>query len=70
MRDIQMDYTTEVYWQDGLLDVTAQVTIGKDGDYYLDWWDVEGNMQPRIDCPRQLRELLFELAEDNMKENV
>ena len=65
-----MDYTTEVLWQDGLLDVTAQVTILKDGEYYLDWWDVEGNMQPRTDCPKKLQYLLFELAEDNMKEGV
>jgi hypothetical protein len=65
-----LDYTTEVLWQDGLLEVTAQVTISGDGDYYLDWWAVEGHMQPRMVCPDKMEELLFDLAEDNMKEDL
>lgn len=67
MRNI--DYTTVVSVEQGLLTVEAQVTITGDGDYYLDWWDVEGNMEPRTDCPQKLEELLFELAEDNMRED-
>lgn len=70
MRDIQMDYTTTVVTDQGLLEVVAQVTISKHGDYYLDWWDVEGKMQHTSDAPDKLQELFFELADDNMREDV
>lgn len=62
MRNIQTDYSTEVYYQDGLLDVAAMVIITERGDCYLEWWDVEGNMQPLKDCPKDLRDLFFERA--------
>ena len=65
-----LDYTTTVSVEQGFLSVEAQVTITGDGDFYVDWWDVEGNMQPRLDCPDYLQELLFEIAEDNMREDV
>ena len=62
------DFTTEVsWWQDYLL-VRAQVTIQPDGDYYLDWWEVEGRLMFRDDIPDGLQEVLFELAEDQLKE--
>lgn len=62
------DFTTEVsWWQDYLL-VRAQVTIHPDGDYYLDWWEVEGRLMFRDDIPDGLQEVLFELAEDQLKE--
>lgn len=70
MRDIQTDYTTEVVVDQGFLEVVAQVTISKDGDYYLDTWWVEGRHMLVYHCPDKLQELLFELAEDNMKEDV
>lgn len=65
-----LDYVTVVSVEQGFLSVEAQVTISGDGDFYLDWWDVEGKMQDRTNIPEALQDLLFELAEDNMKEDV
>lgn len=70
MRTKPKGYTTTVVTEQGLLEVTAQVTISEHGDYYLDWWDIEDSWQFTCDCPAKLKELLFELAEDNMKEDV
>lgn len=70
MRDIQTDYTTTVVTDQELLEVAAQVTITKDGDYYLDTWWVEDKHMAANDCPDKLQELFFELADDNMKEDV
>lgn len=70
MRDIQTDYTTEVVVDQGFLEVVAQVTISKDGDYYLDRWWVDDKPMAANRCPNKLQELFFELAEDNMKEDV
>ena len=68
--NIQYDYTTEVVVEQGFLEVIAQVTITKEGDAYLDWWEVEEKMIHTIHCPNRLKELLFEIAEDHMKEDL
>jgi hypothetical protein len=62
------DFTTEVSWEQGFLSVKAQVTIKPDGSYYLDWWEVEGKLMHRDDIPNELQEILFEIAEDHMRE--
>jgi hypothetical protein len=65
-----MDFTTEVSWEQGYLDVNAQVTINPNGDFYLDWWEVEGRLMHREDIPGELQEILFEIAEDHMREGA
>ena len=67
---MSMDFTTEVSWEQGYLDVNAQVTINSNGDFYLDWWEVEGKLMYRDEIPGELQEILFEIAEDHMREGA
>lgn len=63
------DFTTEVSWEQGYLDVKAQVTIkSTNGDFYLDWWEVEGKLMHRHDIPDALQEVLFDIAGDHFLE--
>jgi hypothetical protein len=63
------DFTTEVSWMQGYLWVMAQVTINADGDFYLDWWEVEGKLMYRDEIPDELQEVLFEIADDHKRED-
>jgi hypothetical protein len=64
------DFTTEVSWEQGYLDVRAQVTINANGDFYLDWWEVEGKLMHRDEIPDKLQEILFEIAEGHKHEDA
>lgn len=66
---MKMDYSTVVRVEQGYLDVEAQVTILPDNTCRIDWWDVETKLQHNDDCPDKLRQLFFDLAFDNQRED-